>query len=256
MKGSGTLQDDNSSMSPGPIALFGSGEYLESMALIEASLLDGRKPNFIQIPTAASAEGPERLAYWIELGRAQARRLGVQDVAVPIGNRTQADNGEFDGVLAEAGLIYFSGGNPSLLVETLSGTRFLRLAIESWLGGSALAGCSAGAMALAGWIPKLRPTHKERHGFGVIPDLAVIPHFDRFVGRLPQGLVNFGLETSNGIDIVGVDEETALIWEDGSWRVEGVRSAWLIRDGERYRLGRGQDLATWKLPMPRLTLNP
>ena len=46
-----------SSMGHGPLALVGSGEYLPSMLPIERSLLDGRPPRYVQIPTAASARG-------------------------------------------------------------------------------------------------------------------------------------------------------------------------------------------------------
>ena len=62
---------------PGPLALVGSGEYLAVMAGVEGALIEGRPRRYVQIPTAAAPEGPARLQYWLDLGAAQAERLGV-----------------------------------------------------------------------------------------------------------------------------------------------------------------------------------
>ena len=43
----------------GPLALVGSGEYTPAMLAVEAGLIDGRPPRYVQIPTAASAEGED-----------------------------------------------------------------------------------------------------------------------------------------------------------------------------------------------------
>ena len=50
--------------------MVGSGEYTPAMLAVEGGLIDGRPPRYVQIPTAASAEGEDRLSYWVELGRA------------------------------------------------------------------------------------------------------------------------------------------------------------------------------------------
>ena len=55
----------------GSLALVGSGEYLPAMRELERSLIDdgirnGKKPIYIQIPTAAGQESKERL----QIGRA------------------------------------------------------------------------------------------------------------------------------------------------------------------------------------------
>ena len=67
----------------GSIALVGSGEYLPAMVELEKTLIDdaiacGKKPTFVQIPTAAGQESDDRLDYWRALGKAQAERLGVE----------------------------------------------------------------------------------------------------------------------------------------------------------------------------------
>ena len=65
-------------MAPRPVALVGSGEYLPVMAAVEAGLLAGRPPRYVQLPTAATLEGEASIARWVALGVAQAGRLGVE----------------------------------------------------------------------------------------------------------------------------------------------------------------------------------
>ena len=67
-------------MTPGPVALVGSGEYLPVLEDVERLLLAGRPPRFVQLATAAAPEGPASLARWHALGRASAER-GVRDAA-------------------------------------------------------------------------------------------------------------------------------------------------------------------------------
>ena len=77
---------------PGPLALVGSGEYTPAMLDVERDLIAGRPPRYVQIPTAAAREGAGRLSYWVELGRAQADRLGVEAVPLVVTKRAQADD--------------------------------------------------------------------------------------------------------------------------------------------------------------------
>ncbi|HEY2792077.1 MAG TPA: hypothetical protein VGJ28_06975, partial [Micromonosporaceae bacterium] len=104
-------------MPHGPLALVGSGEYLPSMLEIEGELISGRPPRYVQIPTAASREGASRMAYWVELGRAQAQRLGVEAVPLVVTNREEADDPAIAAEVAGAGLIYLSGGDPGHLAN-------------------------------------------------------------------------------------------------------------------------------------------
>src|SRR5215470_6713856 len=153
---------------------------------IERSLLDGRPPRYVQIPTAASREGESRLRYWVDLGREQAGRLGVEAVPLVVTDRAEADDPAIAAQVSGAGLIYLSGGDPGLLADTLRDTALWRAIVEEWTAGAALAGCSAGAMAMADWVPELRrPTMNRgrpgltdggRPGLGLLPHVRVLPH--------------------------------------------------------------------------------
>ena len=97
-------------VTPGPIALVGSGEYLPVMLEIERHLIEGRPPKYVQIPTAAAPEGPAVLAKWTRLGAEQAERLGVEAVPLVVHDRAEADDPSVAEQVRGAGLVYMSGG--------------------------------------------------------------------------------------------------------------------------------------------------
>jgi cyanophycinase len=207
----------------------GSGEYLPVMATTEGLLLEGRQPRYVQVPTAAAPEGEASLTRWVELGREQAARLGVEAVPVVARDRAEADDPELAALVEGAGLIYLSGGNPPYLATTLRGTRLWEAIRTAWEGGAALAGCSAGAMALTSWVPDIRhPTRDPDPGLGVVPRLRVIPHFDRFVGWMPELVTRYLARAPEDVTILGIDEDTALIGDDGHWTVHGRQSVWVL----------------------------
>jgi cyanophycinase len=234
----------------GPLALVGSGEYLPSMLEIERSLLDGRPPRYVQIPTAAAREGENRLRYWVDLGREQAQRLGVEAVPLVVTDRAEADDPAIVAQVSGAGLIYLSGGDPGLLADTLRDTALWRAIVAEWAAGAALAGCSAGAMAMADWVPELRrPTMSRgrpgltgggRPGLGLLPHIRVLPHFDRMLGWIPDLLTRPFLSAPEGVSLVGVDEETALVGGPEAYTVRGRQSAWLLGNGARQRIAAGE----------------
>jgi hypothetical protein len=196
----------------GRIALVGSGEYLPVMHDVEAWLLDGRPPRYVQLATAAAPEGDRSLQRWHALGLEAANRLGVEQVVVDVRNRADADDPDLAARIDGAGLIYLSGGNPGYLARTLAGTRVWEAIRTAWLHGASLAGCSAGAMALGGYIPDFRhPRHGGTDGLGVVPNIRVRPHFDRASRWIP-GFAMRPLVDPHAI-VVGIDEDTALIGE-------------------------------------------
>ncbi len=217
---------------PGPVALVGSGEYLPVMHDVEASLLQGRAPRYVQLATAAAPEGQQSLARWHELGRRAADRLQVEQVVVPVVDRVSADDPGLASLVEGAGLVYLSGGNPRFLADTLRGTRVWAAIEAAWRGGAALAGCSAGAMALGSAVPDVRhPFAGPVDGLGVVPGLSVVPHFDRFGAHLLGRLAGHVLP--DGVRRVGVDEDTALVGGPDVWRVVGRSSAWVLGDDGR-----------------------
>lgn len=231
---------------PGPVALVGSGEYLPVMATVEAGLLAGRPARYVQLPTAAAEEGPGAVARWVALGAEQAQRLGVEAVPVMVLDRDTADDEAMEQLVSGAGLVYLSGGSPGYLADTLRATRVWSAILEEWVKGAALAGCSAGAMALTGWVPDIRrPDAEPRPGLDVLPMLRVLPHFDRLAAWAPQMAESMAAQVPADVTLVGIDEETAIV-SDGAdlrrWAVHGRQAAWVFTPAGRTPYRAGQEI--------------
>lgn len=229
----------------GPIALVGSGEYLPVMADIEAALIAGRAPRYVQIATAAVPDGPATLERWHRLGVEQARRIGVTPVTVPVATREDANDPAIVKLIDGAGLIYLSGGNPNFLAETLRDTKLWSAIEAQWRSGAALAGCSAGAMVMAAWVPTIRhPREGGTPGLGLLSHLRVIPHFDAFMKRMPDVATRFLVGHDDEVTVVGVDEDTAIVGGPEEWVVQGQSSAWILKGKERREFQAGEMLRT------------
>lgn len=234
-----------SGATPGPIALVGSGEYLPVMLDVEAGLLAGRAPKYVQIPTAAAPEGPAVLARWQRLGAEQAARLGVTAASLPVHSRADADDQRIVDTVRGAGLIYLSGGNPAHLAASLRDSALWSGILAEWQSGAALAGCSAGAMALTSWVPHVRALHRPVDGgLGLLPHLRVIPHFDKMIGWAPDLLTRVLVRAPVGVTVVGIDEDTALVGGPTHWQVQGRQSVWTLGHGSRVEHPAGSSLVT------------
>lgn len=230
---------------PGPLALVGSGEYLPQMAEFEGGLIAGRSPRYVQLATAAVPDGPPVVERWHSLGRAQAERLGVEAVILDVKERRDANDAAIAALVEGAGLVYLSGGHPAFLAETLRATLVWDAIVAAWRGGAALAGCSAGAMALSAWVPSLRhPREGGTEGLGLLPHLRVIPHFDAFASRIPDMITRFLLPHDPSVTVLGIDEETAIVGGPSFWTVKGRSSVWRLSEQGREQLVNGTSVTT------------
>jgi cyanophycinase-like exopeptidase len=214
---------------PGPIALVGSGEFTPATEDVDRALLDGQDGRVVFLPTAAAQEGDERVAYWVNLGRAHYERLGVDASPLMVMGRDDANRADLAAQIEGAGLVYLSGGNPTYLAKTLVGTRVGDAIIQAWQQGGAVAGCSAGAIALTESVPDIRRRRSRPvPGLGLARGMIVMPHFDQIERWMP-GAVQWALEaTPPGVHLVGVDEDTAIVGGPRQWRVMGQRYAWVL----------------------------
>ncbi len=234
----------------GSIALVGSGEYLTEMLELERTLVDdgiknGRKEIYLQLPTAAGQESSNRLEYWSELGKHQAERLGIQSVTLPIFDRESANNLEFAEILKNAALIYLSGGDPHFLADTLRGTLAWRAIEANWRDGGSLAGCSAGAMVLGSEVPHFRLSRTPSvEGLSLVPNVRVIPHFDKFFKWIPDSSAKLIVDVPEGRILMGIDEFTALVkrTKTQEWRVFGKSRVHILKGAKPRALSHGEIL--------------
>lgn len=210
----------------GPLLLAGSGEFTPAMDGVDRELLAtlGPRPRVAVVPTAAGLEDTPN--DWAAMGAEHFDALGAITVSVMVLNRDDAHEPRWREAIAGVDWIYFSGGDPGHLVETLSGTPFWAAVRARHDAGAILAGSSAGAMMLgqSTFVPLERgadgmPTRVEvRPALDLLPGVIIAPHFD----ILPDHLVRaWSSLVPAGHRLLGIDEDTALLKADGSWAVRG-----------------------------------
>lgn len=99
--------------------------------------------------------------------------------------------------------------------------------VQAWHEGASLAGCSAGAMAFGGKIIGIRRSHITE-GLRLIPDIEVIPHYDKFLGWLPDRVTAAIVRKDANTALLGIDENTAVVLTD-QWRKYGTGKVHVLR---------------------------
>ena len=195
--------------------------------LLHLAISQGKRNSFVQIPTASSHEGDSSRERWRRLGKEQSDRIGSECIYLPIHEREDAFNPEFIAQIKDAGLIYFSGGDPHRVAEIFSGSPLWDEILNQWKSGTSLAGCSAGAMAFGGTIMGLRRSQLS-NGLNLLPKIEVIPHYDKMLGWLPDRVAAFIIRAESDSTLIGIDENTALVMTD-SWKRFGRGKVHVLR---------------------------
>jgi len=221
----------------GLIALVGAGEYLPVMEDVDRYLLDSlnvQTPHVVCIPTAAGQEGDESVNRWSRMGVDHFKKLGADVTALRIIDKASANNEQHVAALEGADLIYFSGGNPQYLYETMNGSSAWSAMQKAWSNGAVYAGCSAGAMILSKRIPSFRLAGTNE-GFGIIPVQFILPHFDAIPLMFKPLTFTLKSQLKKGERMIGVDENTALVGSlGGEWKVMGHSKVHLFtREGSQ-----------------------
>ena len=233
----------------GLIALLGSGEYLSVMDEVDKFLLDnsnadGRAPRVVCLPTASGREGERSWGRWMRMGEEHFTRLGADVKSLPVIDRDSANDDAYAATVEAADLIYFSGGDPNYLYQTMNGSRVWDAAQKAFGRGASYAGCSAGAMILAKSMPDFRRAgFGTLPAFGIVPPAFIMPHFDA-IPVVRQPLV-FALQRQlqDGEFILGIDEQTAIIGSLGQeWRVHGHKTVSVISRHEKQVYAVGEEV--------------
>jgi len=193
-------------------------------------------PAFV-VPTAAARQGPEQA---VAHATAWFKPLGLGLRELPILKRADANSKELAEVARGGGVFYLVGGDPGLVAQVLRGSRVWTAMLDAWEGGAALAGSSAGAMALCSHtlIRATWPDHTNRRpaeALGLVPDTAVLPHYDTFGHRW----IESARRELPGTTLLGIDERSAAVWTEGEWLAAGPGAVTVIRDSEMSRFTSG-----------------
>jgi len=175
-------------------------------------------PAFV-VPTAAARQGPERaVAHATEW----FKQFGLELQELPVLKRADANSKELAETARSGGFFYLVGGDPGLVAQVLAGSRVWAAIFEAWREGAALAGSSAGAMALCSHT-LIRATWPNRFNrrptaaLGLVPDTAVLPHYETFGHRW----VESARRELPDVTLLGIDERTAAVWSRDVWRAAG-----------------------------------
>lgn len=214
------------------------------MAEFDAGLLaaTGRvRPRVVILPTASFPDGEDAFQRWAAMGVSHFGDLGAEVEPVLVRDRFEADDAAAAQAIGEADLVYLSGGKPAHLMRVLDGSGVGRAIVAAHHRGAVLAGCSAGAMVLAGHTFDFRLgllpwLLRWRDGLGFVPGTSVMPHYDAWPEPV-CALIAF--QAPRGSVVVGIDEATAVVGRDGVWQVHGRSrvTVWRGRRRDRYRAG-------------------
>lgn len=218
------------------LALVGSGEYLPEIEAMDRALMARLKEpaRVVCLPTAAGLEGDAMVQSWMRRGVEHFERLGAEAAALPIIDMNTAQNPAYAVAIDEANFVYLSGGNPAHLYESLVDTAVWRAILNVHRRGGVVAGCSAGAMILGA---RIVGPGSNRNGFGLLPDTAIIPHFDEFPGFIGRIVRFFNDKT---LTLVGIDGRTALLVDHGVYEVLGTGFVTLFTRAGKEKFAEGR----------------
>ena len=225
---------------PGILALVGSGEYLPPIDPLDRWLI-AQLPEPARVaclPTAAGAEGDERINYWCDLGVEHFSQLGAQAEAVRVIDRPSAQDAAMAERVRRANFVYLSGGKPAYLYNTLHDTPVWKAITSVLEQGGVVAGCSAGAMIFGERIPSSLFSANWQAAFNFLPGSFVIPHFD----EIPRMMLHGMRLVAGKLRVIGIDGSTALVCGPGGVSVQGLGSVALIDNGTETRYSAGTAL--------------
>jgi cyanophycinase len=230
----------------GLLALVGGDEFKpgnqEQDALLVAAARRRGGRAFV-VPTAAARGGPAQAV-------ANATRwfagLGLELEELHVLSRGQANSPEIAEQASGGSFFYLVGGDPGFTATTLRESVVWNAVVAAWRGGAALAGSSAGAMAMGEWT-LIRDRFKGdarrlyRPALALLSETAVVPHFETFGHRWVASAVERA--PSPDTVLLGLDERSAAVWDGRRWTARGPGSVTVVRGSSRAVSASGSPVA-------------
>ncbi|MBC2579894.1 cyanophycinase [Clostridium sp. DJ247] len=194
------------------------------------SKLDKENDNLV-IATVAS-ELPEELGHEY---KDIFQGLGVKNINIlNIIEREDAYDKNNIGIIDDASLIFFTGGDQLRITSLIGGTPLYTKMKELYKSGCVFVGTSAGASVMSDTMVVTGPsddspkkcTLKMAPGLGLIKDVIIDQHFAQRgrIGRLLVGIA----ENPQSLGI-GIDEDTAIVVsDDAEFKVIGSGAVYVI----------------------------
>jgi cyanophycinase len=239
-------------------ALLGSGEFeswteaVDWWLLERAAICGAGGGRVLILPTASAPEGDSVFDRWASMGLDHYRAAAISVEVVPIKTRADAERPEHVARLADASVVFFSGGNPAYLAEVMGGSAFWSELLAALERGVAYAGCSAGVACLGevatdSAAVALGAGNLYRPGLRLFPKMHFGPHWnmlDAFIPGLREMIVS---SVPADCRLLAIDERTAVVGDGETWNVLGSSKAALLEDGRWGEFGPGESFTAGML---------
>ena len=213
------------------IAIGGAEDKLRDRVILErfVQLAGGTKAHIAVLSTASSL-GDEATELY---GALFAREGAVATTGLRPVTREEAQDLRLAQIVDDASGVFMTGGNQLRLASVIAGTRVGEAILDAHRRGAVIAGTSAGASAMSshmvafgssGASPKHRMVQLAS-GLGIIPGVVIDQHFDQ---RNRYGRLLAAIAQSPGLLGIGIDEDTAIVVDDGVLEVIGKGAATII----------------------------
>lgn len=229
------------------LALAGGNEFNPGNEDQDRVLADGAGsgPAYV-VPTAAARQGPDRA---VAHAQAWFRQFHLELAELRVLKRGDAMSSQLAERARTGRFFYLVGGDPGLVAQVLRGSAVWRAMFAAWRDGASLAGSSAGAMALCSHtlVRAVWPNRFNRRpadALGLLAATAVLPHYDAFGSRWVESAQTAAPE----LTLLGIDERSAAVWRDGTWRAMGPGAVTVIKGKTVHRFESGQTVAGLRSP--------
>jgi cyanophycinase len=221
----------------GLIALVGGDEFRHGCDDMDRAILKAtgaERPRVLIVPTAAAFENPSRAA---DNGASYFSKLGADASPLMVLNAAHANDETLLLPVNTADVIYFTGGNPAHLLETLTGSMLLSSMRDALERGAIIAGSSAGAMVIGSWM-RFR---QWREALGIVPGVVTLPHHER--ANPDETAAELTRSAPASVTALGIDGMTGCLGSAGEWQVLGAGAVTVYRNSQWQRFISGQSFS-------------
>jgi cyanophycinase len=213
------------------MAIGGAEDKLRDRVILErfVQLAGGTKARIVVLSTASSLGDEATDLYRALFAREGATQVeGIRPVA-----REEANAPGPARMVAQATGVFMTGGNQLRLASIVGGTHLGEAMLAAHRRGAVIAGTSAGASAMsshmvafgtAGATPKHRMVQLAS-GLGLLPGVIIDQHFEQ---RNRMGRLLAAIAQSPGLLGIGIDEDTAILVDEGILEVLGKGAATIV----------------------------
>ena len=222
------------------IAVTGSGEFLPSIKNVDNVLLSYIKdPYVLTFSTAAGKENKERQEYWENLANIHFSTLNVRHKHIKARNKEEIKNNDVLYEISKSNFVYFSGGNPQHLFNSINNKKFINELLRIKKEGI-LAGCSAGSMIMGERMIKGK-------GLNFIKNSIIIPHY----GESYYSWITNTIKILNKgkYKLICLEKDTYFVMDESEIKIIGKNNIHIIykKDHQTFSDGDTLDLSILEL---------